>query len=64
MTKSYGLLCGVGIQYTKLGEVYQYAYNRECGWRYQGRLEKDGWASAQSPLLRAASCGLCVHGLY
>jgi hypothetical protein len=20
--------------------VYQYAYNRECGWRYQGRLEK------------------------
>jgi hypothetical protein len=24
-----------------LGEVYQYAYNRECGWRYQGRLEKD-----------------------
>jgi hypothetical protein len=26
-------------------EKYQYAYNRECGWRYQGRLEKDGWAS-------------------
>jgi hypothetical protein len=21
-------------------KVYQYAYNRECGWRYQGRLEK------------------------
>jgi hypothetical protein len=28
------------IQYTKhLGSIYQY-YNRECGWRYQGRLEK------------------------
>jgi hypothetical protein len=23
-------------------------------WRYQGRLEKDGWASAQSPFKRAA----------
>jgi hypothetical protein len=21
----------------------------ENGWRYQGRLENDGWASAQSP---------------
>jgi hypothetical protein len=25
-----------------------------------GRLEKDGWAGS-IPLLRAASCGLCVH---
>jgi hypothetical protein len=41
--KSYGLLISQVGQYTKhLGEVYQYAYNRECGWRYQGRLEKDG----------------------
>jgi hypothetical protein len=38
---SYGLLISqVGIQYTKHLRRYMYAYNRECGWRYQGRLEK------------------------
>jgi hypothetical protein len=43
-------------------EKYQYAYNRECGWRYQGRLEKMV-GSAQSPLLKGQlRVGLsCVH---
>jgi hypothetical protein len=62
--KSYGLLISqVGIHTKHLRRVYQYAYNRECGWRYQGRLEKDGWASAQSPLLKGQlRVGLsCVH---
>jgi hypothetical protein len=41
-------------------EKYQYAYNRECGWRYQGRLEKDGWVGSITSFKRAASCRLIM----
>jgi hypothetical protein len=42
-------------------EVYQYAYNRECGWRYQGRLEKMVGLRLNH-LFKSSRVGLsCVH---
>jgi hypothetical protein len=39
--KSYGLLISqVGIQYTNLRRSISVCITEECGWRYQGRLEK------------------------
>jgi hypothetical protein len=55
--KSYGLLISqVGTVYQTPGRIYQYVYNRECGWRYQGRLEKMVGLRLNHLFKRAASC--------